>query len=75
MENEKFYFEENRNKYSINMLDKNIDNNPQYMTLRAWIMQFVHDGYFDIELPSRLDDMTDLELCHVVDWIEYLESK
>jgi hypothetical protein len=76
MNNDKFYFEENRGKYTLDMLDKNIDNNPKYMILRDWIEQFINDGYFDVlESKDQLDKLTNNELCHVIDWIDYLESK
>ena len=70
---DKYYFEEFRGKYTHDMLDKNVDNNPRYMTLRDWIMQFKYDVYFDSEI--NLDELTDNELSHIVDLIQYLETK
>jgi len=55
------------------VLDKNVDNNPRYMILRDWIMQFKEDGFFDPEI--NLDELTNSELSHLVDWIQYLETK
>lgn len=68
-----YYFEEFRDKYTQDMLDKHVDNNPRYMILRDWIMQFKDDGYFDSDI--NLNKLTDSELSHLVDWIQYLETK
>lgn len=68
-----YYFEELRDKYSHDMLDKHVDNNTRYMILRDWIMQFKDDGYFNSDI--NLDQLTDSELSHLVDWIQYLETK
>lgn len=68
-----YYFEEFRDKYTHDMLDKPVDNNPKYMLLGDWIMQFKNDGYFDSNI--KLDELTDSELSHLVDLIQYLETK
>lgn len=70
---EKFYFEENRDKWKVSMLDMPLDNNLEGMTLRNWILQFVDLGM--CEITKGLDLYTDSEVCHLVDWINYIDSK
>lgn len=68
-----YYFEEFRDKYTSDMLDKHVDDNPKYMILRDWIMQFKNGGYFNPDI--NLDILSDSEISHLVDLIQYLETK
>lgn len=68
---EHYYFEENRNAYTVEMLDKELE--PGSDTLRTFLDYGSESGYFTVNKPY--EEMTTSELSHLLDWIDYLETK
>lgn len=70
--NDIWYFEDNKDKYTVEMLDEKIEEGSD-VTLREYIEYYISCGYLD-----EIEDFTKLttrEISRLVDWIDYLESK
>lgn len=70
--NDAWYFEDNKDKYTVEMLDKEIEEGAG-ITLREYIEYYISCGYID-----EIEDFTKLttrEISKLIDWIDYLESK
>ena len=69
---EHYYFEDNRNKYNASMLDDEIEEGAT-MSIRDWLEYGISCGYIeDVEDFTKLSTS---QLSHMIDTIDYLETK
>lgn len=71
---ESYYFEENRNAFTVDMLDKPMGNSEHSSTLREFLNFYIDEGFIDYT-KEELDTLTTEQLSHAVDRIDYLETK
>lgn len=69
---ETWYFKVNKDKYTVDMLDEEIEEGVG-VTLREYLEYGIQCEYIqDVEDFTKL---TTSEISHMVDWIDYLETK
>lgn len=71
-QSEPYYFEENRNKFTVEMLDEPIDDGSS-TTVREWLKYGIESEY--IEDVEDFTELTTSQLSHMVDIVDYLETK